>query len=545
MKVVFVTLFDEYALGVRYLSAVLRRAGHETAVIHVRRLPDINRLPDKANEGDFLVPPTYVTARELELFRETLERLSPDLIAFSLTSNFVALAEHLTHMARPLGTKIVWGGIDMLADPERALRSADVICRGEGEEAMLDLVTALEQGRDWKHIPNLWVRDGDDMLRNDPRPPIQDLDTLPYPDHDHSHFFAIYDKKVVTGRYPEGSQLNGYYVVLTARGCPYSCTYCCSPAVKAFYKGHKFLRRRRVEAVIDELKQEKKKRGDALRFIGIHDDVFTIQPEWIAQFAPAYKRDVSLPFWCYTYPTAMRREMMEQLKDAGLDYVIIGLQSGSQRILTEVFHRKTPRQSILESMEILTDLGIKVVIDMIGSNPFETEEDRRETFDLLMSLPRPFAMHTVNPLTLYKGSRIVEMARERPDVWARIEEYSNDFLAKPDAVYDFWNALHELTQYDCFSREDLQAMAGDEYVRSHPEYLAMLVRVIKPLYYFDGNISVVKDAYVRELLGRIAELEHPSIRQLASQAARKVRRRLLDRRPTDRGADQAPTESLP
>ena len=530
MKVVFVTLFDEYALGVRYMSSALRRAGHETAVIHVRRLPDINRLPAKANDGDFLSPPTYVTARELALFRDTLERLRPDLVAFSLTSNFVALAEHLTRLARPLGTKIVWGGIDTLADPERALRSADIIGCGEGEEAMLDLVAALERGDDWTRIANLWVRDGDRVIRNDPRPPIQDLDTLPYPDHDHSHFYSIYDDKVVTGRYPEGSQLNGYYVILTARGCPYNCTYCCSPALKAYYKGHKFLRRRRVEAVIDELKQEKKKRGEELRFIGIHDDVFTIQPKWIAEFAPAYKREIGLPFWCYTYPTATRREMMEQLKDAGLDYVIIGLQSGSRRILNEVFNRKTPRRAILESMEILTDLKIKVVIDMIGSNPFETEEDRRETLNLLLSLPRPFAMHTVNPLTLYKGSRIVEMARERPDVWAKIEEYSNDYLARPDPAYDFWNALHELTQYDCFRREDLLAMAEDESLRRRPEYLRMLVRAVKPLYYFDGNVSVVKDAYVRELQDRVHALEHPSVRQLASQAVRKVRKRLRSRR---------------
>jgi radical SAM superfamily enzyme YgiQ (UPF0313 family) len=522
MKVVFVTLFDEFCLGVRYISAVLRRAGHDTALVHLRRMEDINRFPDKVGEGDYCFSPAYVSAREIELFQETLAQLTPDVIGFSLTSNFVALAEYLTRLARPLGAKIVWGGIDTLADPERALRSADVICRGEGEEAMLELVEALEHGRDWRSIANLWVRHGDRMTRSDPRPPVQDLDQLPYPDYDLSHAYSIYDNKLVTGRFPEGSQLNYYYVIITARGCPYHCTYCCSPAIKAYYEGHKFYRRRRVETVIDELKRQKQARGDSLLFVGIHDDVFTIQPQWIAEFCAAYKREIGLRFWCYTFPTVTRRDMMEQLRDAGLDYVIIGLQSGSQRVLSEVFHRKTPRQSILDAMTILTDLGIRVVIDLIGSNPFETEADRRETFDLLQSLPRPFAIHTVNPLTLYKGSEIVEMARRQPEVWAEIQEYNNDYLAKPKPIYEFWNALHELCQYDCLTREDLEAFARDDSLRSRPDFLKILVRILKPLTYFDSNVSVAKDRYIRELQDRVWELEHPSLRQLALQVMRRI-----------------------
>jgi radical SAM superfamily enzyme YgiQ (UPF0313 family) len=211
MNVVFVTLFDEFCLGVRYLSAVLRRAGHDTALVHVRRMEDINRFPEQVGDGDYCRSPAYVSAREIELFRETVARLRPDVIGFSLTSNFVALAEYLTRQVRQLfgehrqdacatGAKIVWGGIDTLADPERALQSADIICRGEGEEAMIELVEALERGGDWRGIANLWVRDGDTIIRNGPRPPCQDLDELPYPDHDLSHAYSIYDNKVVSGR---------------------------------------------------------------------------------------------------------------------------------------------------------------------------------------------------------------------------------------------------------------------------------------------------------------------------------------------------------
>lgn len=527
MKVVFVTLFDEFALGVRYLSAVLREAGHETAVVQVRRIADINVFPESAEEGAYLKPPAYVSARELALFKKTVEDQKPDLIGFSYTSNFVDLAEHLTAMLRPLGTKIIWGGIDQLCDPERALQSADIICRGEGEDAMLELVEALERGEDYRGIANLWIRDGEETIRNESRPPIQDLDRLPYPDHDHSHFYSIYDNKVVTGRYPEGSQLNTYYVILTARGCPYNCTYCCSPAVKTFYAGCKYYRRRKLEPVIDELKKQKELRGDEIRHVGFHDDVFTVSAKWIDEFSRVYRREIGIPFWCYTHPTACRREMIEQLRQAGLDYTIIGLQSGSQRVLDEVFKRRTPREAIMSAMQILTDLDITVIIDMIGSNPFETEADRRETFELLLDLPRPFAMHAVNPLTIYKGSEIVEMARGRPEIWAELCEYSNDYLARPRPEYDFWNALHELTQYDTFDRNELEELSRDEVLREHPEALQMIVRAMRRLYYFDGNVSVVKDRYIQTLHDKIYALEHPSLRELVSKTASKVGRKLI------------------
>ncbi|MCX8036155.1 MAG: B12-binding domain-containing radical SAM protein [Candidatus Sumerlaeia bacterium] len=523
MNVVFITLFDEICIGVRYLSAYLRQAGHTTAFVHLKRMNDIQSLPETPGPGDFVSPPAHVTAQELALFQDTVASLRPGLIAFSFTSNFVALAEHLTRLLRPLGAKIVWGGIDTLADPERALRTADIICRGDGEEAMLELVEALERGGDVSRIANLWVRDGGRIVRNPPRPPREDLDSLPFPDHDLSRTFCIYDNRLVSGCYPDGSQLNYAYHIITARGCPFQCTYCCSPAVKSLYAGHRYYRRRRVGAVIEELRQAKRARGKALGFIAFEDDVFTLHPEWIREFAAAYKRDIALPFWCYTYPTATQREMMARLKDAGLDYVIIGLQSGSQRILDEVFCRRTPRAAILQAVQILHDLDLKIILDLIGSNPFESEADRRETFDLLLELPRPYAIHPVNELTLYKGSRIVELARERPEVWAELQEFENKYMARPRPEYEFWNALHELCQYDCLSRDDLLAFADDAYFREHPAYLKRLVRILKPLVYFDSNISVAKDPYIRKLHEKIGWLE----RQAEGSFARRLIRRLL------------------
>ncbi len=522
MNVVFVTLFDEICIGARYLSAYLRQAGHTTAFVHLKRMNDIQNVPETSERGDFSSPPAYVTARELALFQDTVAALQPGLIAFSFTSNFVALAEHLTRLLRPLGTKIVWGGIDTLADPERALRTVDIICRGDGEEAMLELVEALERGGDVSCIANLWVRDGARIVRNPPRPPREDLDSLPFPDHDLSRTFCIYDNRVVSGRYPEGSQLHYSYHIITARGCPFQCTYCCSPAVKSLYADRRYYRRRRVEAVIEELRQAKRARGKALGFIAFEDDVFTLHPEWIREFAAAYKREIALPFWCYTYPTATQREMMTQLKDAGLDYVIIGLQSGSQRILNEVFCRRTPRAAILQAVQILHDLDLKIILDLIGSNPFETEADRRETFHLLLELPRPYAIHPVNDLTLYKGSRIVELARQRPEVWAELQEFENKYMARPRVEYEFWNALHELCQYDCLSREELSAFAENPYFRSHPVYLKLLVRILKPLVYFDSNLSVAKDPYIRKLHEKIGFLERQAERRVLGRLFRKV-----------------------
>ena len=94
---------------------------------------------------------------------------------------------------------------------------------------------------------------------------------------------------------------------MTQRGCPFSCSFCIESVYQDMFGKKNSLRRRSVDVVIEELVA-----GQAatlgIRQVMFYDDVFTVNPRWLREFAPRYKREVGLPFWCYTYPTTTRKE---------------------------------------------------------------------------------------------------------------------------------------------------------------------------------------------------------------------------------------------
>src|SRR6185369_10129915 len=155
--------------------------------------------------------------------------------------------------------------------------------------------------------------------------------------------------------------LGRQYCIMTQRGCPYSCSFCIESVYQEQY-GHS-VRRRSVDVVIQELVEAKRKHG--IMAVVFYDDVFTTHPKWLREFAPRYKAEVGLPFWCYTYPTTTRKEDIELLKDAGCVSMTMGIQSGSPEILIQKFSRPVDQQRDIEAAQVIADAGIKGFFDLI------------------------------------------------------------------------------------------------------------------------------------------------------------------------------------
>jgi radical SAM superfamily enzyme YgiQ (UPF0313 family) len=122
------------------------------------------------------------------------------------------------------------------------------------------------------------------------------------------------------------------------------------------------LRRRSVDIVIEELVQAKRTLG--IKSVMFYDDVFTVNPRWLREFAPRYKREVGLPFWCYTYPTTTHKEDLLLLKDAGLKSITMGIQSGSPEML-DVFNRPVAQDKAHEAARIIVECGLDGYFDLI------------------------------------------------------------------------------------------------------------------------------------------------------------------------------------
>ena len=138
------------------------------------------------------------------------------------------------------------------------------------------------------------------------------------------------------------------------------------------------------------------------RQINFGDDVFVLNPEWVKEFTKEYYRNFNRPYWCYFHPNTVKKEIIEILAGSGLKYVDMGVQSGSERIRTQLFDRTDTDEKIRKAVEILHEAGVDIVMDVITDNPFDTEEDKRAALEFFLSLRRPFTLNYLSMIMFPK-----------------------------------------------------------------------------------------------------------------------------------------------
>jgi hypothetical protein len=171
------------------------------------------------------------------------------------------------------------------------------------------------------------------------------------------------------------------------------------------------IRRRSVVHLIEELGRAVKD-NPGLEYINFHDDCFLYcNDDYLREFCAKYKEEVGKPFIARIIPVYVSAEKMALLKDAGLSWVSLGLQSGSDRVCKEIFHRKSLQIDFLKAARIINDSGVAAYYDVILDNPFEDEEDALETIKTLSLTPRPFFTQFFS-LTLFPGTALYERAKK-------------------------------------------------------------------------------------------------------------------------------------
>lgn len=255
---------DVSAFGTRALSAYLKMHGKEVRVVF---LPGgVEKF--KHQTGFSYTYEKAILEQVIDLCRGS------DLIGVSFMSHYLDRARQLCHAVKAVYREIplVVGGIHPTVMPDECLRFSDIVCVGEGEGALLDLISSIERNEDYRHIDNLYVKEGDRIYRNPLRPLVQDLDSLPFYDFGPENHY-IYDnvkkriepvdKELLKRSFPlephvEGSFSDAYqrtlsYKTMTTRGCPHHCTFCAENTLANMYGGQKYLRKRSIDHVIREL----------------------------------------------------------------------------------------------------------------------------------------------------------------------------------------------------------------------------------------------------------------------------------------------------
>ena len=427
----------------------------------------INALASKGFDAKLVVFKPYkglyvdaTTEKEYSLLFDFIKSEKPVLVGISMLSSFyLQIVKKVTDGVKKMGIPTVCGGMFATIAPEKGLEFTDFVIRGEGGEAITELAAALYENEDFTGIENLVYTDAEGSSKyNDLRPYMEDMDVYGVPKLNTGIEYLLDNDKLVRTDYFAKTYV---YSVNASRGCYFSCSYCASPKYKKIMKDcGTQVRIRKPEKVIEELygvKQANKR----LKYLLFNDEVFPMDKEWISTFAKLYKEKINLPFRILTHPMRSDFEIINILRDAGLFYVSMGLQSGSPYIRSKIYNRHESQESIIRASEVYTECKIPAAVyDLILFHPFETIDTIRETFDLCTQLKGNFFLN-INGLKFLPETEIVNMAIDAGYITAEEVSQSIDKpiseqidFKNPDAYskqnsaeFNLWYKLIFLTQF--------------------------------------------------------------------------------------------------
>jgi radical SAM superfamily enzyme YgiQ (UPF0313 family) len=342
---------------------------------------------------------------------------------------------------------VIWGGVHVLLKPDECIQYADYICYGEGERAVVFLLEHLrEKGREAvPDIPNIWAKHNGRVMKQPGIIPEEDLNILPQQEYLPEYFFGLHRERIYN--FSQNPRLFRKYalysgtchMMITTRGCPFYCGYCANSYLMTVYG--KKIRKRSVEHCMEELREVKK--DPYVLYINFEDDwFFAHNRAWFEQFSSEYRKHINLPFMVRVFPSVIDREKLLLLKKAGLSLVIMGIQTGCDRVNFEVYNRKVSFSSVMKAAEIISDSRVAPYYEMIVDNPYETEEDEMESIRAMAQVKRPYTISLAH-LTFFPGTALTERAvkenRVDPDA------YLTRYMVNIDMTY--FNKLLYMTPY--------------------------------------------------------------------------------------------------
>ena len=345
MKIVFVHLGREH-LGIEYLSSILKKQGHKVELVCDQGL-------FSREDNVFYSPFLERFFREKDLVKKIITA-EPDLVAFSpYTTTYQWACGLAKELKEHTSVPIVFGGIHSTLVPKVVIKNSfvDFVIVGEAEEAFPELVENLGQQESLKKIKNLWLKEDGEIITNQLRLVTKDLDKLPLPDKE---LFAKYVR------------FKDDYMIMTSRGCHFSCSFCCESYLNDLYKAPYF-RRRSKESVINELKVMKSKYS--FKEVMFFDSILFTDKAWLKDFLNIYKREVNIPFRCTGHVSFFDYEIARVLKEAGCYCIDFGVQTFNPGIRKDVLNRQETNKQIKEAFDVCEQLNLRYDVDLMFGLP--------------------------------------------------------------------------------------------------------------------------------------------------------------------------------
>ena len=381
MKAVLISLpapFEDISamnppLGLSYLAANLKEVTSDIRAI------------------DFTCHPQYDYYKSNDYLKEI--PLDADLYCIScITPQFHWLVEITKYIKENSSGKVIVGGPHATNRPIECLwvAQADYVMKGEGDRAIVDLVGGVDPGS----IDGLSFMDCGEYV-DKPKVRIKDLDSLPFPDREIFNLSRykrrIYDYQAIH--------------LVTLRGCPYNCAFCDRESVG------RVLRYRSIENVMQEIDLLVGRHG--VRAFVIYDDIFTLSKERLLKFCYEFKLR-KLLWRCFSRADTLDEEKLVAMREAGLTSITMGIESGSDTILSNINKGATAEDN-RRALLLCKKVGIPIRCSLMYGNPGETRATINETIQMIAETqPDEWNLAILTPIP---GS----------DIWNRPEAYGIDY----------------------------------------------------------------------------------------------------------------------
>lgn len=383
MRIALFNTTGFYALdGSALVSAILKQAGHQVTRIGLLPFWRLSGHPGARGALDGIL-------RDV------------DLVMMSVYSDSLAATvevRELVRKARP-DLEVVWGGPHCISAPEQALRYADAVCYAEGDLVAAEIAARFGEGADWLLTPNMALLQDGVVVRSRLLPPLENLDMLPFPDMGLEGQFVLGDELLPLTKELRAARSFGWPInrpslhLTTGRGCPHRCSYCNNVRFLALH-GHHRLRWHSVDYVLRMLEATRATHEFVESFFLADDDFFARSRRDLEAFASGYRERIALPFGVAMSPSTFDEAKLDALLAAGLEFIQMGIQSGSQRVCTEVFDR---RIEVGRARDVVRRLARPrpggralsyLFLDIITDNPYETPDDAAQSYGFLLDIHR-------------------------------------------------------------------------------------------------------------------------------------------------------------
>jgi anaerobic magnesium-protoporphyrin IX monomethyl ester cyclase len=361
-------------LGLAYLAAVLEENGYDVRIFDCSIGISLSQLMDY------------------------LKEYQPDVVGITSTTPAFHDARGTAEGVRQILSKavIVLGGAHVSAVPSALSYDCfDVGIIAEGELTMLELVRHIEEGdglSDLTGIAGLVFRRDGEIVLTEPRGYIRDLDTIPFPARHLLPPLSAYSPT------PASYRKLPLAVLMTARGCPYQCTFCDRKVFGNLTRGHS------PDRVVAEVEEALKRYG--AREIRFFDDTFTYDKKRVVEICEKFlQKGLRFPWTCLTRVSAVTKELLKKMKEAGCWQVLYGLESGDPRMLASLKKGNTVEQNE-QAVRWAQEVGLGVRGDFIVGTPAETMESLERTLKFAKGLKLDYAHF--NKFVPFAGTELYE-----------------------------------------------------------------------------------------------------------------------------------------